>query len=299
MDCIRPIYLCGPTASGKSGAAVAFAKHCDFEIVNGDAFQLYRGLPILTAAPTADELATVPHHLFGILTPDQPCNAMKFRTHALGAIEEIISRGKVPLVVGGSGLYLKFLTHGPSPLPTANQDLRQQLDQLSLLELVSMLEELDPVEASRTALANRRYVTRAIEICRLSGQKCSDLRDQWEITTTAIGNQLQGVYFQRERQDLHQRIEQRTRWMLENGAIEEVCELGSTSENFAKAIGLNQIRAHLAGEIDYQNCLETIVSATRRYAKRQESWFRREIWLKKLICPPTTIPSPELILNIL
>jgi tRNA dimethylallyltransferase len=132
-------------------------------------------------------------------------------------IEEIQSRGKTPVIVGGSGLYLKFLTHGPSPLPTGDASLRAELHARPLEDLVAQLESLDPVEAARTALHNKRYVSRALEICLLSGRKASELRDQWESSTAARSASLRGVFIQRTRPDLHHRIALRTRVMLVNG----------------------------------------------------------------------------------
>lgn len=194
-------------------------------------------------------------------------------------IEEIQSRGKTPIITGGSGLYLKFLTHGPAPLPSGDERLRAELDTRSQEELVAQLRALDPFEASRTDLQNRRYVERALEVCLLTGEKISDLRDQWEQKTREVSQKLRGIMIQRNRADLHKRIAVRTRAMLEGGAIEEVAALGAISENCAKAIGVREIRALIAGEIDQASCEGLINAATRQYAKRQETWFRRETWL--------------------
>jgi len=194
-------------------------------------------------------------------------------------IEEIQSRGKTPIITGGSGLYLKFLTHGPAPLPAGDAKLRAELDARPLEGLVAQLRSLDPVEAARTALQNRRFVSRALEICLLTGQKASDLRDQWETQTREISASLRGVVIQRTRPDLHARIALRTKTMLDGGALEEVAALARVSSNCEKAIGFREIRAHIAGEIDRATCEELINAATRQYAKRQETWFRRETWL--------------------
>jgi tRNA dimethylallyltransferase len=276
---LRPIYICGPTASGKSSLALEMAAELDGEIVNADAFQLYRGLEIVSAAPSADELSQVPHHLYGVLDPTESADAQLYVNLARPVIAEIQARGKTPVITGGSGLYLKFLTHGAAPLPTADPKLRAEMDSRSLDELVAELEKLDPVEASRTALQNRRFVSRALEICLLSGQKASDLRDQWESKTAEISSQLRGIVIQRTRPDLHSRIAQRTKAMLDGGAPEEVAAMAKISSNCEKAIGFREIRSFVAGEIDRSTCEELINAATRQYAKRQETWFRREKWL--------------------
>ena len=289
----RPIYLCGPTASGKSALAARLAARIDGEVVNADAFQLYRGLETLVAAPSPAETRLAPHHLYGVLDPAESCDAMRFRELALPVIADILRRGKTPIVTGGSGLYLKFLTHGPDPLPAGDPVLRKELDARPLADLVAELQRLDPVEASRIALANRRYVSRALEICLLSGRRCSELRDGWAGRSAQIEAGLDGYGILRERPDLHQRIELRTRAMLAGGAIEEVAAR-TLSPTLEKAIGVAPIRAWIAGEIDLPTCAGLIAAATRQYAKRQETWFRRESWLKPLRWPPGSDLPPGL-----
>ena len=275
----QPYYICGPTASGKSALALEMAAQLDGEIVNADAFQLYRGLEIVSAAPSADEKALVPHHLYGVLDPTTSADAQRYVELASPVIAEIQSRGKTPVITGGSGLYLKFLTPGAAPLPTADAALRAEMEARPLYDLVAELQQLDPAEATRTALQNRRFVSRALEICLLSGQKASDLRDQWESQTAALSTQLRGIVIQRTRPDLHDRIARRTRAMLDGGALEEVAALADVSTNCEKAIGFREIRLLLAGELDRATCEDLINAATRQYAKRQETWFRREKWL--------------------
>lgn len=275
-----PFYICGATASGKSALALELAARLDGEIVNADAFQLYRGLEIVSAAPSDEERGGVPHHLYGVLDPAQSSDAGSYLRLAQPVIAEIQSRGKTPVVTGGSGLYLKFLTHGPAPLPAGDAALRAALDARPLADLVAQLKQLDPPEAARTALQNRRFVARALEICLLTGGRASDLRDQWAGQTREIAASLRGYVIQRPRAELHARIAARTRAMLAGGALEEVAALGEVSANCGKAIGLREIRALLAGEISRAGCEELINAATRQYAKRQESWFRREQWLQ-------------------
>ena len=276
---VTPYYICGPTASGKSSLALRMADELNGEIVNADAFQLYRGLEIVSAAPSADEFRLAPHHLYGVLDAGEAADAQRYVNLARPVISEIQGRGKVPIITGGSGLYLKFLTHGAAPLPTADAALRAEMDTRPLEDLVAELTQLDPLEASRTALQNRRFVSRALEICILSGHKASDLRDQWASKTAEISSQLRGIVIQRSRPDLHARITMRTRAMLDGGALDEVAALDRVSTNCEKAIGFREIRALLSGEIDRPTCEELINAATRQYAKRQETWFRREKWL--------------------
>ena len=275
-----PFYICGPTASGKTSLALRVASELDGEIVNADAFQLYRGLEILSAAPTAEERQLIPHHLFCLVDPAESMDAGKYLRLAQPVIAEIQSRGKTPVIVGGSGLYLKFLTHGPSPLPQGDAELRAELDARPLADLVDQLTVLDPVEATRTALQNRRYVSRALEICLLTGQRASDLRDQWDAKTREVTASLRGLVIHRDRADLRVRIANRTRAMLDGGAIAEVAALPQASATCAKAIGFREIRYLLEGAIGRSACEELINTATRQYAKRQETWFKREGWLE-------------------
>ncbi len=287
-----PIYICGPTASGKSSLAISIARKIGGEIVNADAFQLYQDLEIVSAAPSAEERAQVPHHLYGVMKPTESADAQLYVNLAKPIIAEIQSRGKTPVITGGSGLYLKFLTHGAAPLPTGDALLRAEMDARPLGDLVAELTHLDPVEATRTALQNRRFVSRALEICLLSGEKASDLRDGWKRQTAEISSRLRGIVIQHTRPVLHARIALRTRAMLDGGALEEVAALAKICSNGEKAIGFREIRALLAGEIDRPTCEELINAATRQYAKRQETWFRREKWLV-----PEVVEAPGLVLE--
>jgi tRNA dimethylallyltransferase len=279
-DPSRLFFVCGPTASGKSARALKLARELDGEIVNADAFQLYRDVEILTAAPSAADRELAPHHLYGVLSPDQTVDAMAYLRRVVPVIDAILARGRLPIITGGSGLYLKFLSHGPSPLPPGDPALRAELDAQPLDTLVARLRQLDPVEAARTALGNRRYVSRALEVCLLAGVPCSSLRDDWDQATRARAAALRGIVLTPPRTELHQRISLRTRTMLATGAIDEVAALGEISPGLGKAIGLREIRRHLNGEISRDECAELIDAATRQYAKRQQTWFRRERWLQ-------------------
>lgn len=245
------------------------------EIVNADAFQLYRGLETLTAAPDPGDLARVPHHLYSVADSSEPMDAARYRGLALPVIAGVRDRGALPIVVGGSGLYLKFLTHGPSPLPSADPALRADLEDTPLDELNRRLAELDPAEAARIDTQNARYVQRAVEICILTGRPASELRQSFSRTAS----DLRGVVLEWDPSALEERIRERTSAMLRSGAVAEVEMLPPDATTASKAIGVTEIRGHLAGETDLATCTERIVVATRQYAKRQRTWFRREQWL--------------------
>lgn len=292
---LRPIYICGSTATGKTGLSIELAHQIDGEIINADAYQVYRGLDIITAAPSAEELSQAPHHLFGILNSTQDFDAQQYLELAKPVISDIQSRGKIPIIVGGSGMYLKFLTHGPSPLPPGNDDLRAELDQLSEQELIHQLENLDPLGASQTNLKNRRYVTRALEICILSGSPMSELKTDWEKSNQESEKHLRGFLLDWDREELRDRIAIRTQRMITDGAIQEVAAHTDLSTTCDKAIGIRDIHAHLRGEITKERCQELIYFATCQYAKRQRTWFNKESWISKI--PMNSALLPEQILK--
>ncbi len=278
----QALYLAGQTGSGKTSVARELIREmAPVEIVNADAFQLYRGMEILSAAPSSTEQELCPHHLFGILDPASECDAVTFAGLAKASIAEVTTRA-VPLIVGGSGLYLKAITHGLAPTPKGNQALRAELDLLSLEALVDRYQALDPVGAAKTNQKNRRYVTRNLEICLLTGHPASALKSEWQDNAPVI----RAVYLQREREDVYERINRRTRQMFDSGVVEEVARLGPLSTTAEKAIGLREIQAHLRGEMDRETCIAAIQQSTRHFAKRQESWFKRETAFHRLEVRP-------------
>ena len=264
-------FIVGPTATGKSEIAADVAHELGAEIVSADAFQIYRGLDLLTAKPDAATLAKARHHLIGTMSILEEMNAEKFRKLALQTISEIHSRGKCAIVVGGSGLYIKALTHGLSAAPASDPKTRAKLSKLSLGQLGLRLAKLDPELARKIDMKNRRRVQRALEICLLIGKPASQQRTKWGGEVTA-----RGVFVFRDRKDLYQRINRRVEAMFENGVIEEGRVAGATSETAAKMIGLREIRDLLDGKMSILQSVATIQQATRRYAKRQLTWFRRQ-----------------------
>ena len=264
-------FVVGPTATGKSKIAADVATEVGAEIVSADAFQIYRGLDLLTAKPETGTRAKVPHHLIGTMSILDKMSAAKFRERALMAISEIHSRSKLAIMVGGSGLYIKALTHGLSSGPAADPALRARLNELSLHDLQNKLLGLDPEAASKIDLKNRRRLVRAIEIHLLSRQIPSGHRTEWTRDVPSSG-----VFVFRERDELYDRINRRVEAMFENGVIEEARNASAMSETASKMIGLREIRELLDGKMSILQCVAAIQQATRRYAKRQLTWFRRQ-----------------------
>ena len=270
-------FMVGPTATGKSELTADVAHKVGAEIVSADAFQIYRGLNLLTAKPDASILEKVPHHLLGTCSLSEEMNAETFRGEANNAIQSIQAREKRAIVVGGSGLYIKALTHGLSSLPAADVELRRQLNDLSTDELGARLSQFDPDMATRIDLKNRRRLIRAVEICLLTGQPVAAQRNTWHSPKSDEGaDSPAGVFVFRERDDLYRRINQRVERMFEQGVIDEVRGITETSATAAKTLGLSELRALLDGRISRAQCVEAIQQSTRRYAKRQLTWFRHQ-----------------------
>lgn len=286
----RPIFILGPTGSGKSAVAVELAEQLgDAEIVSADAYQVYRELPILTAAPGAEERARVPHHLVGFMGVEENNDAALHARRALEAIRDIASRGKRAIVTGGSGLYVKFISHGISPAPPSDPALRAELQALPPEEAVRRLQEADPAGAAATNLQNSRYVVRNLEIVLLGGKPLSYWQQNWR-----HGAAGPGFVITRETAELDARIARRTAAMLRGGALDEVRAVAGKplSATAAKTLGLPQIMQHLqGGESDTDQLQADIHLATRQYAKRQRTWLRREDWLTPLAAGAAATPA--------
>ncbi len=272
-----PFFIVGPTAVGKSELAADVAAQTSAEIVSADAFQIYREFNLLTARPNAQTLAKAAHHLVGEIGVDEEMNVERFRLMAMEQIENIHARGKRVLVVGGTGLYVKALTHGLSPLPKSDPELRRQLSEMSLDELVSRLQKADPAAAATIDLKNPRRVVRSLEIAVATGQPASAQRNTWAARENDNLNSHNGVLVERDRDQLKSRIDRRVEGMFEQGVIEEIRKIGSKAGPTAsKALGFTPIGEFLQGKMTREECIRAIQLATRQYAKRQLTWFRHQ-----------------------
>lgn len=286
----KPLFILGPTGCGKSSVAVALAEQLgNAEIVSADAYQVYRELPILTAAPPAVDRMRVPHHLVACMGVRESNDAATHARKAQACIEQILQRGNVPIVTGGSGLYVKFISHGISPAPPSDEALRAELTALPPAEAVRRLQEADPEGAAATDLQNPRYVVRNLEIVLLGGKPLSYWKNNW-VPERSAGP---GFCLVRDTEDLDARIARRSSSMVEMGVLQEVEKLladteggSALSHTAARTLGLVQVQRYLAGACSLPDMVAELALTTRQYAKRQRTWLRREKWLSPVAVAP-------------
>ncbi|MDN5864668.1 MAG: tRNA (adenosine(37)-N6)-dimethylallyltransferase MiaA [Gammaproteobacteria bacterium] len=273
----------GPTGIGKSALAVALAERVPAEIVSVDSVMVYRGMDIGTAKPTPAERARVPHHLLDIRDPAEPYSAAEFAHDARAVIGEILGRARLPILVGGTFLYFRALIDGLSPMPPADPDVRETIRERARREGWSALHRelaaLDPETTARIHAHDRQRLERALELYRLSGEPPSRLHA--EAGERADFDFRKCALLPEDRSALDERLESRFVAMLEQGLVEEVRALYGREDLHRelpalRSVGYSQMLAWLAGDCGYDEASRRAVVATRRYAKRQLTWLRRE-----------------------
>lgn len=249
---------------------MALARRHGGEIVCADAFQVYREFPVLSAQPPGAERDAVPHHLFGVVPCTEEMDAARFAGMALAAVAEIAGRGAVPFVVGGSGLYLQALMAGLPELPAIDPGVRAEVRGMSIGEMLARLARLDPASVEVIDACNPRRVGRRLELCLQTGRPASEV-----LAPLPVPQGLRGVTLVRDRDDLHARIAGAVAARLSGGAIDEVRATRAMASDTARQIlGWREITACLDGALTTAACGEQLTAATRRYAKRQLTWFR-------------------------
>jgi tRNA dimethylallyltransferase len=275
------VVLVGPTASGKSSVSIPLARLLNAEIISADSRQVYKYMDVGTAKPLPEERAHVPHHFIDELPPDQEFNAGDFGVQGRKVIDAILGRGRLPLVVGGSGLYLQSLIDGFFEGPGADWEYRKILEERvqrgQLDELVSELSTVDPVSASTIDPTKPRRIIRALEVYHTTGKPLSVLQREGRIAINFIP-----VFFglEWERAELYRRVDARCEEMLQNGLLEEIDRLEGMgygpSLNALRTVGYAEGFAYRRGEISYVEMVRLFKQNSRRYAKRQITWFRRD-----------------------
>ncbi len=284
--------IAGPTASGKSARALALAEEKDGIIINCDSIQIYDGLQLLTAQPPEEDLKRVPHKLYSHLHPNEACSAGNWREIVEPLIHDIIAQGKSPIIVGGSGLYIKALTHGLSPMPDVPQNIRDTVvkhyETVGAQAFYDELNTRDPEMAQRFHVNHKARIIRAMEVLEATGKSLSEWQKlaplsppkEWHFDIEIIIP---------DRPVQHQRCNDRFIWMLENGALEETENFAKRIENgevnpnvpLSKALGYKELLSYIKGEMNKENAIEKAQARTRQYAKQQVTWFRNQILNKQ------------------
>jgi tRNA dimethylallyltransferase len=272
--------IAGPTASGKSALAIAVAERHRGTVINADSAQVYRDLRVLSARPSVEEEAQVPHRLFGHVDGGEEYSAARWAAEARTAIDATVAEGRLPVLVGGTGLYLRTLLDGIAPVPEIHAEIRTEVRALPVAEAHADLARLDPAAAERLRASDTTRVARALEVVRSTGRPLAD----WQAARTGgIADRIALVplVLLPDRAWLVERCDRRLAAMFEGGAIAEVEALLarndlSTEAPVRRAIGVPQIAAYLAGEMTQDEALSSARLATRQYAKRQYTWFRNQ-----------------------
>ncbi len=289
------IFLVGPTASGKSGAANELAREINAEIVSADSMQVYRGMDILSAKPDIKEQKQISHYLIDILEPSEEYSAAIFRNKALKCIEDIIARKKIPLFVGGTGLYVKALTKGLFSDNGKDEKLRKELAQEAKHKgnacLYERLQAVDPRAAEKIHPNDMRRIIRALEVYELSSRTITELKTEIEGLDEKYEFKIFAI--ERERRELYGRIELRVEKMFEAGLVDEVKRLIALplSHTAKQALGIKQISAYLNKECSLDFAKDLLKRDTRRFAKRQLTWFRAEKDIVWTPAEPETTPQ--------
>ena len=290
MDKPKVIVICGPTASGKTSLSISLAKKINGEIVSCDSMQIYKEMDIGSAKPTVEEMQEIKHYLVDFVSPEKRCSVSEYKEDASKAIEEIINKGKTPIIVGGTGLYLNSLIYNIQYNEMEvdlnyRRELEKEAEEYGLEVLYNRAKEIDPEAMEKVSANDKKRITRVLEIYNATGRNKTELekKSRKEVPYNYL---IFGINM--ERSILYDRINKRVDIMLEQGLIEEVKNLINKYSNMPTAmqgLGYKEVKEFLDGNISKEEMIEKIKMETRRYAKRQITWFKRIeniIWLDGL-----------------
>ena len=284
------VVICGPTASGKTALSIALAKAFNGEVVSADSMQIYRRMDIGTAKPTKQEMDGVPHHMLDVAEPGEAYSVSRYVEEATACVEDILSRGKLPIVCGGTGLYIDGLIRGTDYQPAGTDNgIREQLDgeweAQGAEEMMARLAAVDPDSAARLHLSDKRRILRALEVYLATGEtitvhnaRTKEIPPRYEAIMIGLNTE--------PRQILYDRIDRRVGIMLEQGLLQEVQSLledGLLEGTAAQAIGYKELLAYFRGEMTLETAADLIRQKSRNYAKRQLTWFRRDERVKWIV----------------
>ena len=284
------VVICGPTASGKTALSIALAKAFDGEVVSADSMQIYRRMDIGTAKPTREEMDGVPHHMLDVAEPGEAYSVSRYVEEATACVEDILARGKLPIVCGGTGLYIDGLIRGTDYQPAGTDNgIREQLEgeweAQGAEEMMARLAAVDPDSAARLHLSDKRRILRALEVYLATGEtitvhnaRTKEIPPRYEAIMIGLNTE--------PRQILYDRIDRRVGIMLEQGLLQEVQSLledGLLEGTAAQAIGYKELLAYFRGEMTLETAADLIRQKSRNYAKRQLTWFRRDERVKWIV----------------
>ena len=285
---INIFIIAGPTASGKSATALDIAEKHNGVIINCDSQQIYDGLPILSAQPPEEDKKRAPHRLYAALHPNDVCSAGNWREIAEPVIQEVIANDQTPVICGGTGLYIKALIEGLSPMPDIPDEVRNAVvaryDEIGAEEFYKDLESRDPEMAARFHVNHKARIIRAMEVLEATGRSLADWQKEERQAPPSEWNfEIHKII--PERETLYARCNERFEWMVDNGALEEVEEFDQRLQSgevkdgvpLTKALGFKELRAYLRGEMSKEDAIEKSQALTRNYAKRQTTWFRNQL----------------------
>ena len=275
--------ICGPTASGKTALSIALAKAFDGEVVSADSMQIYRRMDIGTAKPSLEERDGVPHHMLDVADPGEPYSVARYAQEAGACVEDILARGKLPIVCGGTGLYIDGLLRGAEFQPSGTESgLREQLEgeweTYGPERMMARLREVDPDSAARLHLSDKRRILRALEVYLATGETITVHNARTKAVPPRYDAVMIGLNTE-PRQILYDRIDRRVGVMLEQGLLQEargLLEDGLLEGTAAQAIGYKELLAYFRGEMTLEAAADLIRQKSRNYAKRQLTWFRRD-----------------------
>ncbi len=284
------LILVGPTASGKSSLAMAIAEEFSGDIINADSMQVYKDLRVLSARPSKEDEMRVPHKLYGVLDATESCSAMQWRNMAVEAIEESLASGRLPIVCGGTGLYVQALTNGLNLVPEVPDDIRSDVREMQVRdveELRKALADEDPEMAAQLNPTDSQRMARALEVIRGTGKSLAWWQAQAPVATPPLDWNFTTIAMVPPRDVLYDRCNRRFDQMLEEGALEEIALLNKrnlpTSLPCMRALGVPELIAFTKGEMTIEEAADKTRMFTRRYAKRQNTWIKNQIISKKVI----------------
>ena len=292
MSKIKTVFVAGATASGKTELAIKLAKRFDGEIVSADSMQIYKGIHIASAAPDTEEMQGIPHYMLEFLKPDDSFSVAEYVEKARAYVKDIARRGKLPIVAGGTGLYINSLADNISYIEEKNdgklrRELEERFENIGAEQMLNELKEIDPETAARLHSNDKKRIIRAFEVYRLTGKTVTEQNKLSKQGDALIDPCIIEITY-RDREKLYDRINRRVDKMLQSGLAEEArAALQNTAGGAYQAIGHKELSGYISGDMSLKEAAEKLKMQTRRYAKRQLTWFRRDERINRIYADET------------